>query len=273
MPELYYQLKRLETLKEKCGIGEKKDEKPAVDMSKMTAYEKEQYKLAEQMQRIRANILELDNLPETAANAKKVALRQQIRKETAQLDDGTKLARQHAKTEGRKEDYEKLVGHVKKTQNLWNARHRSSEANDLSGGDMMSPKSGGNGIQKLDEEMSSLGQPMMSLHDDQEFMTFFDQAAKRDEAIDQALDIVSAGVTVLHQQAIQMNTELKVQKELITTAEQKMDTVTDKLVGLNKKLKKTIKEIQKGNLCLYVIMCLVLLALGGTIYFVSKENK
>jgi len=70
-----------------------------------------------------------------------------------------------------------------------------------------------------------------------------------------------------------MNTELKVQKELITTAEQKMDNVTDQLTGLNKKLKKTIKEVQKDRLCLYVICCLLLLGLAGTIYFVMKENK
>ena len=272
MPELHYQLKRLESLKEKCGGGPRKKDIPAVDMSKMTAYEKSQYKLAEQMQRIRNNILELDNLPDTAANAKKVELKQQIRKDTAKLEEGAKEARRFAKEEGRKEEYEKLVGHVKKTQNLWNARHQSAEMRDAANSDLMSPKSGG-GIQKLDEEMSQLGQPMMSLHDDEEFQMFFDQAAKRDEEIDQALDMVSAGVTVLHQQAKQMNTELKVQKELITTAEQKMDNVTDQLVGLNKKLKKTIKEVQKDRLCLYVICCLLLLGLAGTIYFVMKENK
>jgi len=180
MPELHYQIKRLEALKDKCGGVSKKNDKPAVDMSKMTEYEKSQYKLAEQMQRIRNNILELDNLPESAPNVKRVELKQMIRKDTAKLEEGTKEARRYAKEESRKEEYEKLVSHVKKTQNLWNARHQSSDMRDMAGSDMMSPKSGG-GVQKLDEEMSQLGQPMMSLHDDEEFQMFFDQAAKRDE--------------------------------------------------------------------------------------------
>lgn len=270
MPELHWQLKRLEALKEKCG-GKKKEDKPAVDMSKMTEYEKAQYRLAENMQRIRNNILELDNLPETAPAAKRVELKQQIRKDTMKLDDAAKEARRWAKEENRKDEYEKLLGHVKKTQGLWNSRHQSEGANAMNS-DLMSPKGGNGGVQELDSEMSQLNQPMVSLHDDQEFQMFFDQVSKRDEEIDQALDMISAGVQVLHNQAKVMNTELKIQKELITTAEQKMDNVTDQLIGLNKKLKKTIKEVQKDRLCLYVICCLLLLALAGTIYFVSKGD-
>lgn len=274
MSQMHWQLKRLVSLQEKCGGGEKKKDKPAVDMSKMTAYEKQQYLLAEQMQRIRNNILELDNLPDSAPAAKKVELKQAIRKDTMKLEDGAKEARRYAKDENRKDEYEKLISHVKKTQNLWNARHQSEGMREAGGGgDPMSPKSSGNGIQKLDEEMSQLGQPMMNLQDDQEFSLFFDQVSKRDEEIDRALDQISAGVTVLHQQAIQMGTELKVQKELITTAEQKMDNVTDQLVGLNKKLKKTIKEVQKDKLCLYIICFLLLVAMAGTIYFVTKSSK
>jgi hypothetical protein len=271
MPELHWQIKRLEALKDKCG-GKKKDEKPPVDMSKMTEYEKAQYKLAEQMQRIRNNILELDNLPEGAPAAKRVELKQQIRKDTMKLDEAAKDARRWAKEENRKDEYEKLLGHVKKTQGLWNSRHQSDGGANGANSDLMSPKSG-NGIQKLDEEMSQLNQPMVSLHDDEEFQMFFDQVSKRDEEIDQALDMISAGVQVLHNQAKVMNQELKIQKELITTAEQKMDNVTDQLVGLNKKLKKTIKEVQKDRLCLYVICCLLLLALAGTIYFVTKGDS
>lgn len=277
MPELHWQLKRLEALKDKCGGVDKKKEKPAVDMSKMTEYEKAQYRTAELMQNMRNTILEFDNLGPNASNTVKVDLRQQIRKNGMKLDELAKDARKWAKEENRKEEYEKLLAHVTKTKTLWSSRTQSDGMKDAL--DTMSPRNGGaagggggNGVQKLDEEMSQLGQPMMNLHDDQEFQLFFDQVSKRDEEIDQALDQISAGVTVLHQQAIQMNTELKVQKELITTAEKKMDNVTSQLTGLNKKLKKTIKEVQKDRLCLYVICCILLLALAGTIYFVTKGN-
>ena len=39
-----------------------------------------------------------------------------------------------------------------------------------------------------------------------------------------------------------------------------------------KKLKKAIKEVQKDKLCLYLVLCIVLLGLAGAIYFVVKGN-
>ena len=171
MPELHWQLKRLKDLHEKCGCGEKK-EKPTVDMSKMSEYEKHQYRLAEQMQRIRGNILDLDNLPDGAPQTKKVDLRQQIRKDVNMLDRSAQEAKRWAKDENRKEEYEKLIGHVRKTQNLWNGRFQEGVNSNVDPS-LMSPKAGG-GITKMDEEMSNLSQPMVNLRDDEEFGLFFD---------------------------------------------------------------------------------------------------
>ena len=82
--------------------------------------------------------------------------------------------------------------------------------------------------------------------------------------------MVSAGVTVLHNQAKVMNTELKVQKVLLDEADNKISHITDELMSMNKKLKKTIKAVQKDRLCLYVICCVILIALAGAIYFIMK---
>lgn len=269
MPELHWQLKRLTQLQDKCGTGPKKAQS-SVDTSKMTEYERQQYKLAEQMQRIRGNILELDNMPDAASTTKKVELRNQIRKDVDGLHRGALDARKAAKDENRKDEYDKLFSHVTKTQQLWKARFQEGSGSVPS--ELMSPKGGGNGTTRVDEEMSSLSQPMVNLRDDAEFGLFFEQAAKRDVEIDQALDMVSAGVTTLHQQAKSMGAELKVQAVLLDTAGKKMDNITSDLTTLNKKLKKTIKEVEKDKMCIYLICCILLIALAGTIYFVMRGN-
>lgn len=271
MPELHWQMKRLQVLRDKCGGNPNKPSEPTVDLSKMSEYERQQYKIAESMKRIRENIMELDNLPEGASTTKRVDLRQQVRKDVMALDKAALEARRWAKEENRKEDYEKLVGHVKKTQNLWNQRFQEGGAANAGLAELMSPK--GSGAQKLDEEMGQLSQPMVNLHEDQEFQMFFEQCSKKDQEIDAALDMVAAGVTVLAQQAKTINTELKVQKALLEETEEKMEKNITALMALNKKLKHTIKEVNKDKLCLYVICCALLVALAGTAYFVLKDNS
>lgn len=102
---------------------------------------------------------------------------------------------------------------------------------------------------------------------DQEFATLMDGFRKTDQEIDKMLDMVAHGVTALNQQAKVMSEELKVQSHLLNEAETKMIKATDDLQGMNKKLKKAVKDINKSNLCLYVMCCALLLALCVTAYF------
>jgi len=270
MPEVLYQIRKLEALAPKCGVGEAKKAQEAVDMSKMTPYEQQQYKMAASMQTVRQNILELDNLGEKASATRKSELANAIRKDLRTMRKDAVDAKKLAQNEDKKSDYEKLISHMKKTEELYNSRFSAGddEAKALAAG-----ANGGRGVTELDTEMTALSHPMVSLRDDEEFQLFFEQTQKNDQLMDQALDRLSVGVQQLHQNAKTINEELKVQKELLEQTEVKVTHVTAELITLNKKLKKTIKEVEKDKICIYVICFLLLLGLGGAIYWQISSSK
>lgn len=105
---------------------------------------------------------------------------------------------------------------------------------------------------------------------DQEFQQLMTVFRENDQEIDRLLDTIQHGVLALNQQAKLIHVELKQQDVLIGEAEKKMDNVTSQLVGVNKKLKKTINSINKDKMCLYIICLLILLALVGVILIVTK---
>lgn len=188
-----------------------------------------------------------------------------------------------AHDEGKKSEYERLVGHLKKTEDLYNSRFAAGDEDTramaagyggtggggASGGGGGMGGGGGNnrGVTQLDTEMSSLSHPMVNLRDDEEFQVFFEQTQKNDQIIDQHLDRLSAGVQVLQQNATQINQELKVQSRLLDETETKVDKVHTDLVTVNKKLSKTLKSVKKDKLCIYLVCFILLFGLCGAIYF------
>ena len=148
-------------------------------------------------------------------------------------------------------------------------------ADPLTGGDGDSPYGSGrrSGVQEWDGESDLPGAGYEPVTLDQEFQDLMQVFKRNDEQIDKLLDSVSHGVTALHDQAKNISVELKTQEVLISEAEKKTDNVHSQLVGVNKKLKKTIKEVNKDKMCLYVICLLILLALVGTVLVVTKVVK
>uniref|UniRef100_A0A7S1QA08 t-SNARE coiled-coil homology domain-containing protein n=1 Tax=Neobodo designis TaxID=312471 RepID=A0A7S1QA08_NEODS len=275
--EAYYTMKRLEKLAVACGVSDKnkEEQKPDVDLSKMSPFERQQYQTAVIMQRVRSNIMELDNCGEKASLQKKSELSQSIRRDIDKIRKETGEAKKLARDEGKKAEYETLLGHVKKTEALYKQRFQAQGAG---GEEAAAAAAFAAGSQKraveLDQEMSQLGQPMVNLREDEEFAMFFEQVQQNDQKMDEALDRISAGVQVLHNQATNINQELKVQNQLLEETEEKVDKVHGKLKTLNKRLKKTIKDVEKDRLCIYLICFILLLALGGIIYWqITKGDK
>jgi hypothetical protein len=271
MTTVLFQLKRLEDLQAKCGgKAAAANAEPQVDTSKMTEYERKQYTIATNMQKIRTSIADLDNLGPGASATHKAMLKNRIYKDIDAMKRDTQEAKRLAGSEKRKADYEKLVQHVRRTEQLYRGRFGGGGGgDDEEGGNINGSPSRSRDIRNFDEELSA---PLHSIGDDAEFQQFFEQTRQNDVKIDQALDHLTVGVTKLHQSAIAINTELKVHQQLMTEMEDKMDNVTGSLVQINKKLKKAIKEVQKDKLCLYLVLCIVLLGLAGAIYFVVKGN-
>lgn len=108
---------------------------------------------------------------------------------------------------------------------------------------------------------------------DQEFQNLMTIFRENDQEIDRMLDHIMAGVVTLNEQAKVISVELKTQDLLITEADKKMDNIHSQLVGVNKKLKKTIVALDKDKMCLYIICLLLLLGLIGVILVVTKVVK
>eukprot|EP00759_Apiculatamorpha_spiralis_P011078 PhF_6_TR18546/c0_g1_i1/m.27084 len=176
-----------------------------------------------------------------------------------------------AQTENRRSEYETLLSHKAKTEQLFQSRFVQDQAtrealNAAAGGSpgkkpiaslkslMDGANPGGSG-----EEM----QPMMSVRDDEEFQLFFEHTKSLDKKMDQALDRISAGVSRMHENALQIKSELKVQEVLLKETEQKVDNLNEQLYTLNGKLKKTLEEVDKDKCCIYLVCCLLLLGIAG----------
>lgn len=138
-----------------------------------------------------------------------------------------------------------------------------------------SPQNSGrrSGVQEWDGESDIPGSGYEPVTLGQEFQDLMQVFRRNDEQIEQLLENIAHGVISLHEQAKNISVELKTQDVLITEATQKTENIHSKLVGVNKKLKKTIEAINKDKLCLYVICLLVLLALAGVLLVVTKVVK
>jgi hypothetical protein len=98
------------------------------------------------------------------------------------------------------------------------------------------------------------------------------QQGKNQMKIDRELDEVSKGVAQLHQIALDMQDELKTQNVLIDDLTKKMTDANVHLYHLNKKMKKTLDEVRKGDrFIMDIILICVILGIGGYLY--QEFNK
>lgn len=264
-------IRRLEALQEVCGgaPGKKKkeDDLSSVDTSKMSAYEQQQFKLACSMKRTRDHINELEQLPAGAPVDQRARLGNQVRREIQGLSSEARALRPLALKEGKMTEYNQLALHVNRTEKLSKGRKQDDDA------DVTAP-SAGRGVKNLDDlEMGDVGESGPSLRDDPEFAQFFEQTKKNDQEIDLALDRIGAGVTRLKNTALTIRDELKLQEALLQDTEDKVTNVHGKMKGLNKKLKETLKKVDKDRFCLYIFCCILLLGLAGGCYWVFVARK
>jgi SYP7 family syntaxin len=268
--ELAYAMRRLNKIAELSGGGpkKKKDEGPPVDTSKMSEFEKGQYFMAVSMKRIRDNIEKLDAMDANGSTATKAELGNQIRKDIAQMKKDAINIKKSAQAEGKRSEYETLLTHKSKTEQLFSSRFVQDEGTRaaLNAAAAGGNKKGAPGLSSLLDAPAAGGQemqPMMSVRDDEEFQLFFQQTKNLDKKMDQALDRISMGVSRLHENANQIGSELKVQAVLLSEQEKKVDKLNEQMYTLNHKLKKTLDDVDKDKWCVYLICCILLLGILG----------
>lgn len=271
-------MRKLRTIQTACGVSSKAASAttPDVDMSKMSPYQRSQYQIADRLRVMRTLMSELDELPVGGNPTRRVEISNQIRKEDKKMKADMMEARQQAQHEQKLQDYETLQQHYRTTQQLWRARSGGAVAADDIGGGYGSTRGVSkvpSGSIELENALPAAGS--YSIRQDEEFALFFQQTQQNDILMDKALDRIQLGVQRLQENATVLSQELKVQSVLLDETERKVDGVTDKMLGLNKKLKQTIKKVDQDKLCMYVFCFIVLLGLAGGIYFVvsGKDKK
>ena len=89
---------------------------------------------------------------------------------------------------------------------------------------------------------------------------------RKDETIDQQLDVVAEGVQELKTIALHMRDEVKVQSAMVEEITHKVDSAGQQLTNLNKKMKQTLKQTRSADrFILDFILLVILLAIIGYI--------
>ncbi|PBJ71753.1 putative Qb-SNARE protein [Trypanosoma cruzi] len=110
-------------------------------------------------------------------------------------------------------------------------------------------------------------QPTVS---DEEFLLFLDQVRRNDELADVALDRISHGLSRLHENALNVTSELRTQEGLLVAVEERVETTHANLSVLNKRLRKFLAEKNKCDCFMYAFCCALLLGVVAAIAVLLK---
>jgi len=101
----------------------------------------------------------------------------------------------------------------------------------------------------------------------------FQLLKQNDLKIDAKLDQVGQGVEVLRNMALEMGREIEMQGVMIAELDNRVDETNAQLNNLNRRLKKTLEKVRKGDrFCIDIILIVIVLALAGYIYNIVKKN-
>eukprot|EP01059_Diplonema_ambulator_P012845 TRINITY_DN23312_c0_g1_i1.p1 TRINITY_DN23312_c0_g1~~TRINITY_DN23312_c0_g1_i1.p1 ORF type:complete len:284 (+),score=82.23 TRINITY_DN23312_c0_g1_i1:119-853(+) len=238
----------------------------------MSGYEKRQYQCADLMSEVRNDISVLDDKERSAklSDTTKIMMKNRVRRNLAEIKKTMNAPETvtAAKKEGKNNELAKMRKHFKNTEKMWRQRYTDKTfLQDET--DERTPLMGGattDSIQELTPHDPVADGPLLDPREDEEFMVFYEQSKERDLKIDQALERVHASLQRLKQNALVFQDELETQNQLLDTVNDKAAQRAIELKNLNKRLKGTLKEVNKSNLCCYIICLLLLLGIGGVIY-------
>ncbi|KAK7201453.1 Qb-SNARE protein [Novymonas esmeraldas] len=111
---------------------------------------------------------------------------------------------------------------------------------------------------------------LRSAREDDEFREFFDAVQSNDALIDAAVDRLGEGVSRLLDNARGVEGELAVQAALLHTTEVHVEARQAELAGMNRRLRRAIREMEDSSVCMYVLCLLVLLLVLGLLLRVAR---
>jgi len=97
---------------------------------------------------------------------------------------------------------------------------------------------------------------------------------QNNSVMDNKIELIGQGVQTLHVMATEMGKEIEVQGTMIQELDVQVDKTNAELNNINKRLKKTLEKVRKGDrFCIDIILIIIVLAIGGYIYSVVKKSK
>eukprot|EP01027_Heterolobosea_sp_BB2_P013551 GEZU01019540.1.p1 GENE.GEZU01019540.1~~GEZU01019540.1.p1 ORF type:complete len:272 (-),score=107.55 GEZU01019540.1:130-945(-) len=129
---------------------------------------------------------------------------------------------------------------------------------------------GSNGDVEMDDQLPS--DPTDTNLPDIDISDCMIQIKEKDQKIDAGLDQISARVKKLGQIALEMNTELKVQEQIMTDIDKSIDKNQEKIENLNRKLENALE--QQGGMTRFIavlLLIVIVLALVGVAYTVISN--
>lgn len=270
-------IQRIEAIHDKCRDPREKKEKEKEEAA-LDTFTRLKKQIAKDVQETRKQIIERNDLlgqsDNTVATAKmSSSIRTRIRQiendidelETIQKKDETKMEKRREK--GKEVDEKDVKENEYRVEIIDLCRKHVTECQHLE-------KSGfGNvansffdGYTKKDDKVVT---KLPDIDDDEAFLYLKNQDLK----IDAKLELVSQGVAHLKDMALEMGNEVDRQAIAISELTQKVDDTQATLNNLNKRLKKTLQKVRKGDrFCIDIILIVIILAIGGYIYNVVRKS-
>ncbi|KAG8344422.1 hypothetical protein ERJ75_000256400 [Trypanosoma vivax] len=283
MSGLQRTLQQLERINELCGGTARLGLDVSVaDANAMTSYNKGQHRIACLVKRARDNIGLIAEAGGTMNIARRAEVSNSVRRDISTMKKECANLKRVAMREGKRTEYEQLMLHVRKTEQMQRALYGRQVLGDTLDSLAVESHSSRSGFSVGDpmptsESMGAQG-PMpregaaslLSPYDIEEFAVFFEQTRKKDSEIDQAINRIGVNVSRLHDNALTLHSELSMQQRLLDETELKVDSVHSKLNSMNERLRKTLKELERDRMGMYMFCCLLLTSVLGALYTASK---
>lgn len=286
-------LRQLERLRQNVGASggktsdqirqeEANAEEERRKIAALSPYQRAEYSTAKGIQQFRElmkNLEEMDEAPTRVYTVSdKARARQQARKLAENLTKMSRDAIRVARSEKKDAECKELIRHVDNAKRMYRAKFSLQQdgSNSFSESEApaaLTPINSANRFNDAAPLLSSDGYGSnqnfgTSLRQEEEFQQFYVRLQEQDHIVDKQLDRILIGVTRLKENAELIQTELKVQDTMIDEVERKVDKSTQRLKGLNAKLKETLKQVDSSKMCVYFFCFIVLLGVvGAALYF------
>jgi len=265
-------MRKLETISEKCIDDKKKKEKQEEEKN-LDEFTRLKKKISKDIKSVREHINERNELlGKSENNTSTVKMSAEIRgqlktilKEIDQLKtmvdhDNEKIEKKKAKGKTVSESEEKQFQLRQEIVDL--CYKHMEECKRLERTGFQSPQSAMISDEKNDATVTAL--PDI---DAEEFQIL----RKNDALIDTKLKLVSEGVTVLREMALEMGKEVELQEVMITELDKKVDDVQKNLNQINVRMKKALQNVRRGDRFIidFILVCVIL----GIIYYIYTLSK